>query len=470
MKKQIIFFVLAGFFVTFLAHPRPSYAQLNMLIYGDTDPGISDTAPGFNVTVWNDATWTAASTADFAAFNVIVFADAPAPFCLTSSSVWNTAIATQATWGPAITGNVLIIGSDPDYHITNSGVSPNVEYNFLNFAASGKGTGLYVALSCVFNGVSPSTAVPLLSPLGTFTVEGAASGGYDAAHIVADSPALTGVTDTMLSNWDFSVHEGFDVWPSTFIPLAIATDATDPNYTASDGTSGLVYILASGQIVNLGTNTPTPYPSNTPTPTPNFTLTLTPVNTSTPTPTPNLTLTLTPPNTPTPTSTLTLTPTPTISSTPTVTTTSTLTFTVTLTATKTESFTPTNSPTLTDTFTITNTPTMTYSPTITPTPTATVPTFDVFYVSANEFNPSTDNPVSIYVGYSAYPGEYDLWIYNSAGEHIKTLDHQEMSGPLTQSYHWDGTNKYGDKCASGVYIFYLVEPFSQKMKRIALIR
>jgi hypothetical protein len=403
MKKQIFpfFFVMIGFFV-FLSHPLPSYAQLNMLIYGDTDPGISDTAPGFNVTVWNDATWAAASTADFAAFNVIVFADAPSPFCITDPTVWNTALATEAAWGPAITGNVLIIGSDPDFHITNSGVSPNVEYNFLNFAASGTGTGLYVALSCVYNVSTPDTAVPLLSPLGTFTVEGVAAGGYDDAHIVAASPALSGVTDAMLSNWLFSVHEGFDVWPSNFVPLAIATDATNKNYTASDGTSGLVYILASGDIVALGTDTPTPYPNATP----NYTLTLTPVNTPTPTLSP----------------------------------------------------------------TITPTPTVTRSPTITPTPTATLPTADVFYVSANAYNPTKDNPVSICVEYSQFPGEYDLWIYNTAGEHIKTLDHQELSAPISQSYTWDGTNKYNDKCASGVYLFYLIEPFETKMKRIALIR
>jgi hypothetical protein len=395
MKKQIFlfFFVLLGFFV-FFAHPLPSYAQLNMLIYGDTDPGVADTAPGFNVTVWNDATWAAASTADFKAFNVIVFADAPLPYCLTSPSVWNAAVATEAAWGPAITGNVLIIGSDPDFHINApiDEVNPYVEYNFLNYAASGTGTGLYVALSCVYNSATSGTTVPLLSPLGTFTVEGDAAGGYDDAHIVAASPAFTGVTDAMLSNWFFSVHEGFDVWPSNFVPLAIATDATNKNYTASDGTSGLVYILASGDIVALGTHTPTPYPTLSPTP--NYTLTLTPF----------------------------MTPTPTL------------------------------------------------SPTITPTPTATLPTTDVFYVSANAYNSTKDNPVSICVQCSQFPGEYNLWIYNTAGEHIKTLDHQELSAPISQSYTWDGTNKYNDKCASGVYILYLQEPFSQRMKRIALIR
>jgi hypothetical protein len=181
-------------------------------------------------------------------------------------------------------------------------------------------------------------------------------------------------------------------------------------------------------------------------------------NTNTPTNTP----TATPTTTPTATSTNTVTPT--FTNTGTVSSTVSATSTATATATSTPTSSPTNSPT------ITLTPTVTSSPTITATPTATLPTADVFYVAANAYNPTTDSPVSIFVAYSSFPGEYDLWIYNTAGEHIKTLDHQELSGPISQSYTWDGTNKYKDKCASGVYILYLVEPFSQKMKRIALIR
>lgn len=144
--------------------------------------------------------------------------------------------------------------------------------------------------------------------------------------------------------------------------------------------------------------------------------------------------------------------------------------TATNTATPTPTSTPTNTPTATRTATPSTTPSITPTPTMTITPTATVSNYDIFYVSANAYNPSTDNPVSICVAYSQYPGEYDLWIYNTAGEHIKTLDHEELNAPISQSYTWNGTNKYGDKCASGVYIFYLVEPFSQKTKRIALIR
>jgi hypothetical protein len=139
----------------------------------------------------------------------------------------------------------------------------------------------------------------------------------------------------------------------------------------------------------------------------------------------------------------------------------------TITNTPTVTFTPTITSTPTLTGTPTSSPTITFTPTITPTP---LPNLDFFYISKNIFNPDKDGPVSINVQYSKFPGEYDLWVYNTAGEHIKTIDHQNLSGVLNQSYSWDGTNKYGAKCASGVYIFYLIEPFEKQQKRILLVR
>ncbi|HTC21013.1 MAG TPA: hypothetical protein VK859_09205, partial [bacterium] len=69
-----------------------------------------------------------------------------------------------------------------------------------------------------------------------------------------------------------------------------------------------------------------------------------------------------------------------------------------------------------------------------------------------------------------YSGPYDLCIYNTAGEHIRTLASQQLSAPVDQWYVWDGKNKRGDPCASGVYIIYLTEPFSVKVKRVVLLK
>jgi flagellar hook assembly protein FlgD len=90
-------------------------------------------------------------------------------------------------------------------------------------------------------------------------------------------------------------------------------------------------------------------------------------------------------------------------------------------------------------------------------------------VSKNIFNPDQE-AVSIHVSVNNYPGQYGLSIYNSAGEHIRTLDAQSLTTPINQSYHWDGTNKYGEKCASGLYLIYLSKPFDRLMARVLLIR
>ncbi len=192
----------------------------------------------------------------------------------------------------------------------------------------------------------------------------------------------------------------------------------------------------------------------------NVTPVCTPTATSTPCGWPGDTCTATPTVTPTPTDTGT--PTPTFTNTFTGTNTPTPTFTSTATPTRTSTGTPTS----TSTPTATDTPCGYPGYTCTPTPTPAV--VDIFYVSKNVFVPS--NPVSIFVEYSLYPGFYELRIYNSAGEHIKTLDSRFLEGPVSQSYLWDGTNKYGDSCASGVYLINLVEPFGTKTKRVLWVK
>src|SRR5262249_38147346 len=79
-------------------------------------------------------------------------------------------------------------------------------------------------------------------------------GCFNSSHIVVeDSPALAGLTDTILSNWSCSVHEAFDGFPtagsSPFIPLAIARSAPGGGTLSfADGSSGIPYILARGAV------------------------------------------------------------------------------------------------------------------------------------------------------------------------------------------------------------------------------
>src|SRR5581483_8688467 len=251
---------LWGCFILASLLSPPVFAQKTMLVYGPTAGCNVENTPGFNVTIGNAAQWSAATSAQFAAFNVIAFGDCDSGTPCFTNPIWNTAIANEAVWAPVVTGNVFIIGSDPDYHVTNSNVPVNLIYQFATFAGSGTGTGLYIALSCFFQSAPPNTPVPILNGLGAFTVEGQEVGGTcsNAVHKISNNPALNGVTDANLSNWNCSVHEGFDSFPPSFQPLAIATDGSVTNYTAPDGTRGIPFVLARGVTF---INTPTPTPS-----------------------------------------------------------------------------------------------------------------------------------------------------------------------------------------------------------------
>ncbi len=190
-------------------------------------------AAGLTPVLVSDAQWSTMTTADFARYRAIIIA---------TGNCANPRAAEQnaATWGQAVTGNVVIAGADPWNH------SAQTERQLLSYVVSDvANTGAYITLRCTYDSAGPNTRVPVLEGLrpGGFTVRGA--GCYDNAHIVATHPALSGLTDSMLSWWGCSVHSQFDTWPPDYEVLAIARNTTNL-YTASDGTVGTPYIIASG--------------------------------------------------------------------------------------------------------------------------------------------------------------------------------------------------------------------------------
>jgi hypothetical protein len=200
---------------------------------------------GYTVEVASAAGWAAKSTADFSTYRAIILGD---PTC-TGLGPEAPADANKAVWGPAINGNVILVGTDPTFHVSQGG--DQLTEKGIAFAASDPTkTGAYITLSCYYHGVSAMTPVPFLSSLGAFTVTGV--GCFNDAHIVAVHPALAGLTDATISNWSCSVHEAFDSWPATFQVLAIARNIGSV-FTAADGSVGTPYILARGQqLVTLG--------------------------------------------------------------------------------------------------------------------------------------------------------------------------------------------------------------------------
>jgi hypothetical protein len=207
--------------------------------YLGTAPEITAAiALGMDVEMASDADWAAKSQADFATYRAIILGDATCGYGNDDAAEANT-----ATWGPAVTGNVFIIGSDPVFH----GITPVTEAGIAFAIADENKTGAYITLSCYFDGAADFTHVSVLDAFGSFSVR--AVDCYSNVHITATHPALATLSDATLSNWFCSVHEGFDSWPTlTFQVLAIATDA-EAVYTAPDGTTGVPYILARGATV-----------------------------------------------------------------------------------------------------------------------------------------------------------------------------------------------------------------------------
>ena len=218
---------------------------------------------GFTVTSVTAAQWDAMTAAQFAKYRVLIIGD---PTCDPSGNSFAPALANKATWEPVVMksgGNKVLIGTDPTYHFTN-GSAPHgdvLERNGIAYAGKVAGaTGAYVDLSCAYEGSPAKTPVPLLNGLSThgtgqFQVigEGPLSACATGVNVVAQTGPTAGLTDADLSNWNCSVHEAFQKFPSDYTPLALApsTSGFPSVYCADDvGTKALAcgspYIMLSG--------------------------------------------------------------------------------------------------------------------------------------------------------------------------------------------------------------------------------
>jgi hypothetical protein len=207
-------------------------------------------ARGLAVDIATDEDWAAMTTADFAAYRAIILSDNS---CSGGLEQIDAAENTVATWTPAITGNVVVIGTDENFHTGGERGEALTDKSVGFVTADAAKTGALISLSCYYHYFSPAdtpTPVRVLSGFGLFnTLRTAAISEDDCfndAHIVATHPALAGLTDANLSNWGCSVHEAFSDWPISFEVLAIAENIGTEFFTATDGTSGAPYILARG--------------------------------------------------------------------------------------------------------------------------------------------------------------------------------------------------------------------------------
>lgn len=150
---------------------------------------------------------------------------------------------------------MVIIGTDPSFHhkwFKLPGADALMKDSIRLVSTGQNGTGMYLSLSCYYQGVTKPVSITALSEIGNFQVRGNLSHPcLNNAHLVAKADAMTSLTDENASNWNCSVHEAFSEFPSTgprgFQALAIALNATGPGRRSfGDGTSGIPYIIARG--------------------------------------------------------------------------------------------------------------------------------------------------------------------------------------------------------------------------------
>jgi hypothetical protein len=209
--------------------------------------------------------WAAMTTADFANYDAIVFADR---FCANDdATILAPALANVSTWAPAVTGNVIVHTFDSTDHGNPAGDDTAEARAFttqgIGFAVAQAGkTGMYFSSSC-YNGTTWTTLLDGISNGWSRTTPNA-----DVIHVVGSTPALAASTDATLSGWGQSTHNLVVAWPTDFTVYAIATDtggksaAADAGadnqggtsasavingpYTAPDGTKGAPVILIRG--------------------------------------------------------------------------------------------------------------------------------------------------------------------------------------------------------------------------------
>src|ERR1022692_507802 len=247
--------VMAGPVLPAQASTAASVLILSTSVNGGTSSTEAQQASalGFSVTVDTATQWDALTKAQFQGYSAIIIGD-PSTSASCASTVPSDALSTAGTWGPAVTGNVTVLGTAPALASATTLIKDAIAY-----APSGRGTGLFVSVNCEYSTATAGTPVPLLAYVddpaqasANFTVTGqstncpAAAGTVNTWQALADTQ-FNGLTAANLGPWSApacSAEETMNSWPAGLGGLAYYTGASPATFTASDGATGQAYILA----------------------------------------------------------------------------------------------------------------------------------------------------------------------------------------------------------------------------------
>ncbi|KAJ2902795.1 hypothetical protein MKZ38_000076 [Zalerion maritima] len=216
------------------------------------EPAIAE-ENGYEIVAVTEHEWRKMSPGHFASFDAIIIGD---PFC--KSEMPTFIKETTDSWGPAVTGNIMISGNSPSA-VAQRKVKAAEEFvaSALNFVANIQGaTGLYFSLSCYYKEhVGQPRIVEELSFFGSFTAYSNNGKKAPSVHLEASHPSLEGLSEDVLGGWenasdDVSARDAyFNKYPDSgvlgFEALAIRPTSEDHPMAMRfrDGVFGLPYIL-----------------------------------------------------------------------------------------------------------------------------------------------------------------------------------------------------------------------------------
>src|SRR5580692_418751 len=197
----------------------------------------------------------------FGGFTAIVIGD-PSTSATCSSTVPADALQYAADWGPAVKGNVAVLGTAP---VLAGSAGQQLLDDAITYAVTGGAsgnTGLYASLDCDYSAQPAGTAVPLLASVGGggFTVTGQGgncpgdAGTPNRLQVISDAQ-FNGLTASNLGPWSSpacSVQETLTSWTAGLSGLAYDSAATPATFTASNGATGQAYVVA-GTLPTAGT-------------------------------------------------------------------------------------------------------------------------------------------------------------------------------------------------------------------------
>ncbi|MCP4805959.1 MAG: hypothetical protein GY884_11505, partial [Proteobacteria bacterium] len=190
----------------------------DFLIYGPTDYFESTylASMGHTVTVLDADEWAATTATEFATYDAILVGDASCSG--PSSDDLSTLYDTRDVWGPVLTGNVVVSGTDPVCHY-QYGYSGAWDFfvNATEWSAAAGTTGAYLS------GDWGRRGLDYLEPLGAFS--SASYNGDDVVLIDSSHPIVDGLTESDIEGWSNTFHS-YLVAPSDWdLVLTVDTGA-----------------------------------------------------------------------------------------------------------------------------------------------------------------------------------------------------------------------------------------------------